>query len=332
MNVEYRFLTLQELENLLSYSEVDSENILNSGLELYKTAIVKHPYRKYNDYIICLAIVEGKIVGRYILFRTKLKVGKQVIDVQTGGGILVSEKYRGLGIGKALINSVLQNDIYWGALYTRAAYNIVKITETMLEIPQYVKSLRRGIKSILDIHIHIKSWLLKRRIVIEKLSVVPNWVNNMIMVEGHKYMEVHDASWLQWALNNTATGNTNDYQSFFAVYDKKMHPIGFYMTKTRTIEQSGLYYTKSNLVEWASISENIKEFDINILALNTLDSSVEKFWTISYDKITGKKLQRYSFQRKGWFAMSVRNNEHYNDIGNPDKWRIRYGAGNTTLV
>ena len=333
MNVEYRFLSISELGNYLSYPDGDSEKILSSGLDLYKTSIVKNPNRSNNDFVVCLAIADNKIVGRFMLFQTKLKVETEVIEVQTGGGILVKENYRGFGIGKTLIQIVLCNDFHLGALYTRAAYNIVKKTETMLEIPQYVKFLHHGIKKILDIPILITQFLLRKYFYIEKLSIVPNWVNDMIINDNHKYMEVHDASWLQWSLDNNATGNMNDYQSFYAIYNKTKQPVGFFMTKVRTIKQEGRFYKKANLVEWASLSKRyLDEADINILALSTLDSSIEKFWTISENEYTAKKLKRYFFKRKGWFAISVGKNQRFEDIGDVNKWRIRYGCCNTILV
>ena len=77
----------------------------------------------------------------------------------------------------------------------------------------------------------------------------------------------------------------------------------------------------------------LNEVDINILSYSTLDSSVSKFWTISENLKTGNLLKRYSFKRKGWFAISIsRNDERYEDISDVNQWRIRYGCANTALV
>lgn len=333
MHIEKSFISIAELENLSNpYS--DSECILKSGLDLYRNAIIRYPYGRDEDTAICIVVVDGVIAGRYILFRTKLKLGKHIIPVQTGGGILVNEKYRGIGIGSSLIQTILNNNFYFGALYTRAAYNIVRKTETMLEIPQYVKLRYHGLKKVLDIPIIIKQYFLKRRYTLKKLEIVPQWAGDMIAKDNHKYMEVHDTSWLQWALDNTATGVKDDCQSFYAIYDKNKKPVGFFMTKIRTIQQDGYSFKKANLVEWASSNHNdLDEVDINILSYSTLDSSVSKFWTISENLKTGNLFKKYSFKRKGWFAVSISSkDERYDDIGDVNQWRIRYGCANTALV
>ena len=102
MIIEFRFLTYADLNSCSFDAEADSEQILQSGKLLYDTSISNNPNRN-NSSSICLAIVDGKIVGRFVLFQSELKVGDKIIPIQTGGGILVSEKYRGYGIGSSLI-------------------------------------------------------------------------------------------------------------------------------------------------------------------------------------------------------------------------------------
>lgn len=333
MHIEKHFISVAELDNIYNLY-LDSERILKSGLDLYREAIIRYPYGSNEDTAICIVVADGVIVGRYVLFRTILKVGKQIIPVQTGGGILVSEKYRGIGIGLSLMQTILNNNFYFGALYTRAAYNIVKKTETMLEIPQFVKLRYHGLKKVLDIPIIIKQFFLKRQYTLKKLEIVPQWAGDMIAKDNHKYMEVHNTSWLQWALDNTATGVKDDYQSFYAIYNVNKKPAGFFMIKIRTLQQDKYNFKKANLVEWASSNhKDLNEVDINILSYGTLDSSVGRFWTISENQKTGNLLKRYFFKRKGWFAISIsRKDERYDDIGDVNQWRIRYGCANTVLV
>ncbi len=333
MNVEYKFLTISELKTYFIDSYLDPDRIYETGVELYKNAILSNPNVTDNSYAVCLALVDGKIAGRFMLFRTRLKVSEDVYSIQTGGGLLVAERYRGLGIGASLMHVVIKNDVHLGALFTRAAYNIRKKTEEMLEIPQYVKEKSLGIKKIYDLRINIKLHILKRRFHIERMEIVPNWVTSMINVDKHKYKEVHDASWLQWALDNNATGCKDDYQSFYAVYDRDKNPIGFFMTKVRNVVQGGLQFKKANLVEWDSSNyDNLSEVDINLLAYATLDNSVSRFWTITENKESGNKLKKYFFSRKGWFAMSINKDERFKDIGDVNQWRIRYGCSNTPIV
>lgn len=333
MEIEYRFLTIADVKQYTFDENVDSERILQSGLDLYKDAIINYPYKHDDDYAMCIAVVDNKIVGRFVLFPTALKVGCDTLPILTGGGILVSEKYRRYGIGTNLIKNVLEKDVYFGALYTRAAYNIVKRTEMMLEIPQFVKYHYHGLKKILDLPVYLRQALLSRRYVVKKLAVVPEWAGRMATSGDYKYMEIHNTAWLQWSLDNNATGIKEDYQSFYAIYNKKEVPMGFFMTKVRHLEQEGKPFVKANLIEWASSDlSKLDEADINILSLATYPPEVCRFWTISENPRTASKLKSHAYKRRGWFAMNITKDDRLKDVGDVSLWRIRYGCSNTALV
>ena len=266
---------------------------------------------------------------------TKLKVGDEIIDIKTGGGLLISNKYRGRGIGSCMIKEARElRDIYYGALFTRAAYDIIRKKDTMLEIPHYVKFFHKGIKRILDLPVIIRSAILKRRFSVERLTRVPQWASEMAMNDDHKYMEIHTTEWLQWALDNIATGVPTDYNQFHAVYDKNHEPVGFFMTLVRTVTQKGETFSKAYFAEWATKdTTQLNEVDINILAIETVSSVVSRLWTITDNASTGKALCRHGYKRRGWLAMSIRDNKkQYPDIGDVGQWRIRYGCCNTMLV
>ena len=338
MEVSYQFYTFADLKSEVLDGFKDDEGILSSGLGLYKDALLANPYViNDNEYAMCLAITDGTIVGRYMLFPTLLKVDGTIKTIQTGGGIIVDERRRGERIGMTLIQKASSNDshdLYFGALYTRAAYNIFKKTDPMLEIPQFVKERVQGIKKLLELPLTWRLYNLKKRIVVKELAKVPNWAGEMATNDSHKYYEVHDTKWLQWVLDNTATGVPSDRQSFYAIYDKKDNPIGFFMTKVRTITNKTESFVKGNVVEWATKNSSVlNEADINILSLETFDSSVSRVWTISENKTTEKLLKRFSFKRRGWLAMSIKDKKgQFPDIGDVSQWRIRYGCCNTILV
>lgn len=315
----------------------DAEGILSSGLELYRKAQLDNPYTDETSTAILLAVVDNLIVGRYMMINTRLRVGSETIKTKTGGGLLVSTKCRGMGLGSRLISMsrVLEDsDLYFFGLFTRAAYDIIRKKDMMLEIPQYVKFFHKGIKRVLDLPVMIRSAILKRRFTLERLTTVPQWAGEMAMNDGHKYMEVHTTEWLQWALDNMATGVPTDYNQFHAIYDKNHEPVGFFMTLVRTVTKDGESFNKANLAEWATADPSqLNEADINILAIDTVSSVVSRLWTITENSSSAKSLLRHGYKRRGWFAMSVRDNEHhYPDIGDVSQWRNRYGCSNTTLV
>ena len=197
-----------------------------------------------------------------------------------------------------------------------------------------MKFIHKGINRVLDLPVMIRSAILKRRFTVERLTTVPQWAGEMAMKDGHKYMEVHTTEWLQWALDNIATGVSTDFNQFHAIYNKNHEPVGFFMTKVRTVTKNGETFNKANLVEWAtSDSSRLNEADINILAIDTVSSMVSRLWTITENVSTGRALIRSGYKRRGWLAMSVHDkNNKYPDIGDVSQWRIRYGCSNTTIV
>lgn len=250
----------------------DAEGILSSGLELYRKAQLDNPYTDDTSTAYVLAVVDDLIVGRHMMLNTKLKVGDEIIDIKTGGGILISSKSRGMGIGSRMMDEAMEleeSDLYYGALYTRAAYDIIRKKDTMLEIPHYVKFIHKGIKRVLDLPVIIRRAILKRRFTVERLTTVPQWAGEMAMNDGHKYMEVHTTEWLQWTLDNMATGIPTDFNQFHAVYDKNHEPVGFFMTIVRTVTKNGETInlasspngqpqTLHDSMKWISISWRLK--------------------------------------------------------------------------
>lgn len=328
-------ISFDELRQKDFSSFSDDMAVLASGLELYHKALLDNPYTDNTSTACVLAVVNNLIVGRHMTMNTKLKVANEIIDIKTGGGILITSKFQGMGIGSRMMNEAMElRDIYYGALFTRAAYDIVRKKDTMLEIPHYVKFIHKGIKRILDLPVIIKSAILKRRFTVERLTTVPQWAGEMAMNDSHKYMEVHTTEWLQWALDNIATGVPTDFNQFHAVYDKNHEPVGFFMTLVRTVTQKGETFSKAYFAEWAtSDTSRLNEVDLNIMAIETVSLAVDRLWTIADNASTGKTLQRHGYKRRGWLAMSIRDNKkHYPDIGDVSQWRIRYGCCNTMLV
>ena len=290
----------------------DDEGILSSGLELYRKAQLDNPHTDGTSTAILLAVVDNLIVGRYFMFNTKLKVGSETIKTKTGGGLLVSSKCRGMGIGSRLISMsrVLEDsDLYFFGLFTRAAYDIIRKTDMMLEIPQYVKFFHKGIKRVLDFPVIIRNAILKRRFTVERLTTIPQWAGEMAMNDGHKYMEIHTTEWLQWALDNIATDVPTDYNQFHAIYDKNHEPVGFFMTLVRTVTRDGETFNKANLAEWAtSDTSRLNEVDINILAIDAVSSEVSRLWTIIDNSPSSKPLLRYD----GFRCVNFQYNKTFN--------------------
>jgi len=111
----------------------DSDRILSSGLELYRKALLDNPYSDERSTACIVAVVDNLIVGHYFMFNTKLKAGDEIVKTKTGGGLLVSRKGRGIGIRVIKLSRDLDDfELYYFALFSRVAYDIIRKKETML--------------------------------------------------------------------------------------------------------------------------------------------------------------------------------------------------------
>ena len=332
MNTEYRFITGEVLRDGDWDPASDPDGILQGGVGLYREAILEHPDFDENNPAVAVATLDGKIAGRFMLLHTRLKAGDRILPVLTGGGLLVGERFRGLGVGYTLTNTVLDKQTFFGALFTRAAWNIFRKRETMLQIPQFVRFRDWKKHPLASLRLKIKLHSLYSRFIVKRMILVPDWAARMIAGDGHKYREIHTTAWLQWALDHTVTGNPADYQAFYAVFDKKARPAGFFMTKVRHLQDGNEAFVKANLVEWATDCPGLDEAGINLLAADSYEAAVSRCWTISENEETAAALKRYGFERKGWFAISIGKHEVLEDAGDAALWRIRYGCCNTALV
>lgn len=308
-----------------------------------------------------LIVCDGSVVGRNMLMQTKMKIKNKIITVQSGGSYEVNNKFQGYGLGTlAFKESILNSEYeaYLGQLYSTTAIAIVrKFGVIVFELPSFYKLCRsriilesRGVKGfplklcsvvvdgllrIIDIPSLYRFRMLNHKFVVKKVNVVPEWVNEITLQDGHDYMEVHDDNWLQWCLDNRFTECPNDRQSFFVVSDKENNPKGFFMTKERYEEKQGKYksITRGTIVEWGSYDEDeLSELDLNLLAVYSFDSNVDNITTILSNPAFEKKIKRMGFIRHGDYQMTVKlDSINQEDISDQKKWRIRYGGCNTII-
>lgn len=309
-----------------------------------------------------LKLCDGIAVGRMMMLGTRIKVGDEVIMVQTGGAIEVHNEYRRKGLGVGLIMNCMTNteyDVYIGSLYSTMALPIFrKLNNYIFEIPQFVKfcNLRTMLKSMgmkgvllelcsaianlpikcIDFMNRSRLNKLKKKFNTKKETIIPEWAGRLATNDGHKYMELHDRSWLQWNLDYNLMGHMRDKQSFYAIYDKKGKPQGFFMTKERFEERAGRYQNiiRGTIVEWATIDANLlSEADIILMAMSTFSPDTFHIATVTSDKNTEKRLKLLGFIRHGNFQMSFKDKkEQFKDASDQNLWRLRYGCCNTIIL
>lgn len=308
-----------------------------------------------------LIVSDGVVVGRNMLMPTKVKAGNDCFAAQSGGSYEVSEAYRGHGFGKLAFRDSIFNaefDIYIGQLYSTTAIDIIKkLGLIVFELPSFYKLCRsrtilesKGIRGLplmfsaaiidsvlklLDIPSRYRLNKLKTKYIVKRVSVIPEWVDEITLHDGHEYMEVHDTNWLQWCLDNRFTECPRDKQSFFAVFDKEEKPKGFFMTKVRFDEKQGKYkrITRGTIVEWGSCNESeLSEVDLNLLAAYSFDSDVDNITTVLSNAMYEKNLKKIGFLRHGNYQMSIKPGCLKRDtVSDQNKWRIRYGGCNTIV-
>lgn len=353
-----------ELNQRITFKENDQYHIISDYLtdSLINCLLANPNLHDLHEDALNVVIYNNSIVGRNVLMPTKLKIGDNCIHAQSGGGYEISEQFQGLGLGSMAFRESIFNSkyaTYIGQLYSSgASYIVDKLGLVIFKLPNYFKVCHtrpileaygiRGIplkllSSLLDFGVKTLSIPNRIRLIklynkysIDKVTHVPDWVNQMTVLDGHKYMEIHDREWLQWCLDYRFTDCNKDMQSFYVVYDKKGNPKGFFMTKVRFEDKQGKYHnvTRGTVVEWGSNDENeLSEIDLNLMAINTFGTNVDTITTVLSNTNLASKIIKLGFVRHGDFEMSINPGVIENeDITNQNSWRIRYGGCNTIVL
>lgn len=371
-DVELIRISYGELKNETYDVQNDTYGILSGYLiEPLVKALLDNPnYDNDDKSVLNILTYKNQIVGRHMLMPTLLQLDHKTILVQTGGGNEIHENFQRRGFGSLIVNDTVRNSeypIYIGQLYSSGATAIYqKMNVQLFELPLFNKFKRsrslvavhfdkipilknsvilRAVVSFIgdcylkccDIPNIRKCATLRKRYVVKRELIVPEWIDQMTMNDGHKYMEVHNQKWLQWNLDNVFSNNIGDQNFYYSVYDKTGKPAGFFMTKERYEEnKNGLFKNliRGTVVEWGSRDETeLSEIDLNLLAFSTFSSNVDKVNTVISTKGTRKRMEQLGYEYRGMYRMSLKCDDSCpNDIINQDLWRIRYGGCNTIMV
>lgn len=306
---------------------------------------------------------EGKEVGRDFRFGTRIKSGNQVYGAGTGGGFEVVEEYRKEGLGAELMLISQNNNEYDFLLYAGITQMVLplycKLKYHIFKVPQYYKMqnfkyvLRRYalkgriwnlvaglgdcVIKMFDVPKKIKIKRINKMFIVKKETIVPEWVSELTANDGHEYMEVHDREWFQWNLDYNTYGFDEDIQSFYSVLDRSNNnPLGFFMTKERLIQKSGIDrgLIRGTIVEWESCDKNVlSESVINLLAIQTFSKKVDLIFTLACESGTASQLKKMGFREWASFIVGVKDKKRlFDDIGEQNLWRLRYGYTNMIIL
>jgi hypothetical protein len=357
MEVGYQIITYSQLRDGYKPKN-DKYGIASYEFEARKKTFLSNPnLHDFSKAYLYVATVDDVIVGKESYFPTLMKMGNENRTVISGSDLSVQSDFRHLAIGADIIlfstfNEENSNKLFAGIssmalpLYKKIGYNIFSLPTFLLRRNCRVFLQRFGIKgawlkvfsNIFNPIFKIKEILfcktkeLNKKFTIKKLQEVPKWIDNIVLNDGHKFMEVHDSSWLQWNLDTCFDDDKRNRQGFYAIY-KSDKPVGFFMTKIRVTNKQRNVLS-GTVVEWGSANESVLgELDINKLALKSFTKDVSYVTIGTLDDNVVKHLKKFGFFRVGdehvvYMDMDKENNV---DAKVASLWRLRLGYADTIL-
>ena len=305
--------------------------------------------------MIYLSRVDGIVRGVVTFFPTQTKIGNGYIESVGASAMQVQDEYQEMALGTELVTYPFFNEnnkmlVYAGfssnalPIYKAMKFSIFEMPKMMQPISTRLIFARAGLEGILlDLATLVTSCVVRPYIAltkigfhgltkkyrVEKMEVIPDWVNEMVLNDGHKYTEVHNREWFQWNIDYCFLANPRNRQEFYAIYQNEK-PVGFYMIKDRVRTLGGVKehaMVFRSIVEWGSYDETkLSEYDIYRLALTNRPKDVKMIQVASFDKEVTRKMKRLGFLHHGFAYMGCRDlTKQYKDSKNPDLWRIRVG-------
>lgn len=356
------------IEKEISYEEIKKSSEVEGDIygltnisESEKKAFLSNPnLHDLSKGMFHLIMADNVVVGRTMPFDTKIKVGDKVSLASAGSSLYVVETYRKYNVGADLMMRKTSVDYKIAAGISDMALPLHKIMRFhILEYPRMM--LLCNSRSILEMkgfrgfalkfstvlinlplrlfnnYHRCRSSILRNNFSIIKETIVPEWVDDMIMNDGHKYMEVHDHTWLQWNLDNHFKDDPQDIQSFYSVYDGNT-PVGFFMTKERFREDAGGKLKNiilAAIVEWgiASGYNRLTEAILYKMAVSTFTKNVDILEFATSDEKVCREMKRWGFIHQGYAHIAFKDmKKDCKDASDINLWRVRYGYADVILT
>lgn len=360
MEFNSRIITYGELRQGLHF-ENDKYGIASYEYETRRKAFLANPCAGADDDVFMYLVeADGVPVGRTMLFDTRLKVDNEILPLYSGSSLRVEDSFQKYGLGAEIFafgRTIKKRNLNLSAGISDMALPLYKVTKYhIFEFPKLLRinnikpllgrfGIRGVLQSVLGSMANVplrlyyliskcKTRKLKKIYKSEKVTTVPQWVDELVLNDGHKYAEVHDHKWLQWNLDNGFRGHEHDKQSFYIIKQGGAN-VGFAMTKERFRDnaQGMKNVTIGSIVEWGAIDENkLTEADIYRLVLDTFSNTVDIVETATNSTATQKTLKRLGFIHHGDAHIAFRDKtKQFADSGDASLWRLRYGYADVIL-
>ena len=227
MDFKSRIITYGELRQGLQFNN-DKYGIATYEYEPRRKAFLANPCAGSDDDVFMYLVeADGVPVGRTMLFDTRLKVGNDIMPLFSGSALQVEDSFQKYGLGGEIFafgGTIKKRKLNLSAGISNMALPLYKVTKyNIFEFPKLLRInnskpllSKYGIKGVpssilsafinLPLHFYYflckgKTRKLKKLYSLEKTDRVPEWVDDIVLNDGHKYAEVHDYKWLQWNLD-----------------------------------------------------------------------------------------------------------------------------------
>lgn len=323
---------------------------------------IECPFVENEDFVmLCLVRANGIVCGRIMLYPVLFKAGDTVQKANGGSSLEVQESYRELDVALDIITYPIKNKISQGIIYADFSkqgievykalrFNVFSMKKMMLAYNYRFFFESKGCKgAFLRIITRVSNFFIQpvirmlnfhkpnrlKKYSIKEVSVVPSWVDDIVLNDGHKYMEIHNHVWLQWCLNNKYHNKPQNINRFFIV-EMNGSPRGFFMTKERyggIKSRSISPMLTGTIVEWGSFEENnLSEFDIVRLAIPTFSSQIDMIQFASDNESTIRQAKFRGFIHHGFHYIVYRDMTKQNrDAKNQKLWRLRFGYSDSIM-
>ncbi len=357
--------------DIITYNDLKYRKIIENddyGIAAYmnesrRATFLNNPLLKdYDKAAMVLVRIDNIIVGRSMLYVSSCKIENSVDCCQAGSALEVIEKFRHLAVGADLMMYPLFSKdykyiIYSGIssyalpLYKKLGFSVLEFRRMM-----YIRSTRCVWEAFklkgmilkmtstvsdmffkpLEIINYISINKIYKKFTVKEFDIIPDWVDDITLNDGHKYMEVHDKKWFQWNLDHNFRGLKQDIQRFFGIYDGNK-PIGFFMIKERFRKLAGgklKNFILGDIVEWGTMDSSLlSETDINKLAISKFSKNVSIIGFASVDRATLKNMKRLGFINNGFAHIVFKDlTKQCKDSKDISLWRIRYGYSDVILT
>ena len=344
---------------VLNYLEHDTDyldpyHVLAFQQEARKRIFLANPWRRNEEPYMYLALDGDSVVGRCYYFPTLFNANGSIARALSASSLHVAPDYRKYSLGADIIlfgtfHEAYSHRIFAGIspmalpIYKKLNYLdfelqrliLRKNTKSFLQSRGLNKFIVSCLSPCLNTFLNIRYYMnntskrLYKKYRVSNLTIVPQWVEDIVKRDPARYMEVHNREWFQWQLTGSFANRSHDKQKFFGIYNKADQPVGFFLIKERCDRLNGQFC--GGIYEWGSIDENLlSESDIYQLAIPVFDKHVYLIEVGCLSPVTIAKCKKIGFKPNGSEHILFKSdNKDLEGIDDMSNWRLRLGYADT---